>query len=158
MTTIDVVSHSLAQTQRLGAKLAALLGPGDVLLLRGALGAGKTSFTQGIAQGLGVTDVVNSPTFVLARQYAGRLDLYHMDYYRLDRPAEPGELGFDEYFYGDGVTVVEWPERAAGLPAEHIGVAFKLVSETKRSVLFEPHGARYERLLAEFRRLAFGMP
>ena len=95
MKTIDIVSHSLTQTQRLGAKLAGLLEPGDVLLLRGTLGAGKTSFTQGLAQGLGVATVVNSPTFILARQYAGRLPLYHMDYYRLERPAEPAELGFE---------------------------------------------------------------
>lgn len=157
MTVIDIVSHSLAQTQRLGAKLAALLGPGDVLLLRGPLGAGKTSFTQGIAQGLGVTAVVNSPTFILARQYAGRLSLYHMDYYRLDRPAEPAELGFDEYFYGHGVTVVEWPERAVGLPAERLDVVFKMVNDTKRGIRFEPHGERYEHLVAEFRRTTFGM-
>jgi tRNA threonylcarbamoyladenosine biosynthesis protein TsaE len=157
MTVIDIVSHSLAQTQRLGAKLAALLGPGDVLLLRGPLGAGKTSFTQGIAQGLDVMAVVNSPTFILARQYPGRLPLYHMDYYRLDRPAEPAELGFEEYFYGHGVTVVEWPERAAGLPAEHLGVVFKMVNETKRGIRFEPHGERYEHLVAEFRRTTFGM-
>jgi tRNA threonylcarbamoyladenosine biosynthesis protein TsaE len=157
MTIIDIVSHSLAQTQRLGAKLATLLGPGDTLLLRGPLGAGKTSFTQGIAQGLGVTTVVNSPTFILARQYPGRLPLYHMDYYRLDRPAEPAELGFEEYFYGHGVTVVEWPERAAGLPAEHLAVVFKLVNDTKRGIRFEPHGERYEHLVAEFRRTTFGM-
>ena len=157
MTTIDIVSHSLAQTQRLGSKLADLLGPGDVLLLRGTLGAGKTSFTQGLAQGLGVASTVNSPTFILARQYAGRLPLYHMDYYRLERPAEPAELGFEEYFYGSGVTVVEWPERATGLPVEFMGVVFKIVSETKRGMLFEPHGDRYEQVLADFRRSAFGM-
>jgi tRNA threonylcarbamoyladenosine biosynthesis protein TsaE len=157
MTIIDIVSHSLAQTQRLGAKLAALLGPGDTLLLRGPLGAGKTSFTQGVAQGLGVTVVVNSPTFILARQYAGRLPLYHMDYYRLERPAEPAELGFEEYFYGNGITVVEWPERAVGLPTEHLSVAFKMVNDTKRGIRFEPHGEHYEHLVAEYRRTTFGM-
>lgn len=157
MTTIDIVSHSLAQTQRLGAKLAALLAPGDVLLLRGPLGAGKTSFTQGVAQGLGVSVVVNSPTFIIARQYLGRLPLYHMDYYRLERPAEPAELGFEEYFYGDGVTVVEWPERASGLPTEYVGVTFKPVNDTKRGLRFAPHGERSEQLLAEFRRATFGM-
>jgi tRNA threonylcarbamoyladenosine biosynthesis protein TsaE len=157
MAILDIISHSVVQTQRLGAKLAVLLEPGDVLLLRGPLGAGKTSFTQGVAQGLGVTAVVNSPTFVLARQYAGRLPLYHMDYYRLERPAEPVELGFEEYFYGDGVAVVEWPERAAGMPAEFLGVVLKIVSETKRGLRLEPHGQHYERLVAEFRRATFGM-
>jgi tRNA threonylcarbamoyladenosine biosynthesis protein TsaE len=157
VTVIDIVSHSYAQTQRLGAKLGAMLAPGDVLLLRGPLGSGKTTFTQGLAQTLGVTAVVNSPTFVLAREYRGRLPLYHMDYYRLDRPAEPAELGFEEYFYGDGVTVIEWPERAAGLPEAALSIAFKLVSETKRGLRFEPHGERYERLILEFRRATFGM-
>lgn len=157
MSALDVVSHSLAQTQRLGAKLAALLAAGDVLLLRGDLGSGKTSFTQGLAQGLDIGAVVNSPTFVLAREYRGRLPLYHMDFYRLDRPAEPAELGFEEYFYGDGVTVVEWPERASGLPAERLDVAFKHVSETKRGLRFLPNGQHYQQLVAEFRRSAFGM-
>ena len=156
-TTIDIVSHSLTQTQRLGSKLADLLGPGDVVLLRGPLGAGKTSFTQGIAQGLGVAAVVNSPTFVLARQYAGRLPLYHMDYYRLERPAEPAELGFEEYFYGSGVSVIEWPERATGLPITYFGVTLKIVNDTKRGIVFEPHGERYEQILVDFRRIAFGM-
>lgn len=157
MTVVDIVSHSLAQTQRLGARLGALLQPGDVLLLRGPLGGGKTSFTQGVASGLGITATVNSPTFVLAREHHGRLPLYHMDFYRLDRPAEPLELGFEEYFYGDGVAVVEWPERATGLPDTFLGVTFKLIDETKRGLRFAPHGDRFEHLAAEFRRAAFGM-
>lgn len=157
MTVVDIVSHGLAQTQRLGARLGALLQPGDVLLLRGPLGGGKTSFTQGVASGLDITATVNSPTFVLAREYHGRLPLYHMDFYRLDRPAEPLELGFEEYFYGDGVAVVEWPERATGMPDAFLGVTFKLIDETKRGLRFEPHGDRFEQLAAEFRRVAFGI-
>lgn len=158
MTIIDIVSHSLTQTQRLGARVGALLTAGDVLLLQGSLGAGKTSFAQGLAQGLDVTGVVNSPTFILAREYRqGRVPLYHMDFYRLDRPAEPVELGFDEYFYGAGVAVVEWPERAAGLPANHLSVTFKIINDTKRALRFLPHGERYERLVLDFRREAFGM-
>ena len=157
MTIVDVVSHSLAQTQRLGARLGALLQPGDVLLLRGPLGSGKTSFTQGVAEGLGIARVVNSPTFVLAREYKGRLPLYHMDFYRLNQPEEPANLGFDEYFYGQGVAVVEWPERAVGMPDAALDVTFKYVSDTKRGVRMEPRGERYERLLVEFRRMAFGV-
>jgi tRNA threonylcarbamoyladenosine biosynthesis protein TsaE len=158
VTVIDVVSHSLAQTRRLGARLGGLLVAGDVLLLRGPLGGGKTSFTQGIAEGLGVSAVVNSPTFILAREYRdGRLPIYHMDFYRLERPAEPAELGFDEYFYGDGVAVVEWPERAVGLPGARLDVTFKLITDTKRGLRFAPQGERYERLVLEFRRQAYGM-
>lgn len=157
MTVVDIISHGLAQTRRLGAKLGPLLQPGDVLLLSGPLGAGKTSFTQGLADGMGITDTVNSPTFVLAREYGGRLPLYHMDFYRLERPTEPIELGFEEYFYGQGVAVVEWPDRASGLPAEFLRVAFKLVSDTKRGLRFEPEGGRYERLILEFRHAAYGI-
>jgi tRNA threonylcarbamoyladenosine biosynthesis protein TsaE len=157
VSVLDTISHSVAQTQRLGARLAELLQPGDVLLLSGPLGSGKTSFTQGIAEGLGISRVVNSPTFVLVREYSGRLPLYHMDCYRLDRPAEPVELGWEEYFYGDGVTVLEWPERVSGLPDERLEVTFKPISETKRGLRFTPRGGRYERLVPEFRRAAYGM-
>ncbi|CAM3405754.1 tRNA (adenosine(37)-N6)-threonylcarbamoyltransferase complex ATPase subunit type 1 TsaE [Hydrogenibacillus schlegelii] len=90
-----------------GRKLAAALRPGDVLLVYGDLGAGKTTFVQGLAAGLGVTEPVRSPTFTLIQSYRGVLPLHHMDLYRLP----PGEdLGFDEYLSGDGVVVVEWPE------------------------------------------------
>jgi tRNA threonylcarbamoyladenosine biosynthesis protein TsaE len=80
-----------------------------------------------------------------------------MDFYRLDRPTEPVELGFEEYLYGQGVAVVEWPERASGLPAESLQLTFKLISETKRGIRFEPHGERYEGLLLAFRRAAYGV-
>lgn len=106
-----------ADTEALAAGLAAGLKAGDVLLLRGPLGAGKTCFTRGLAQGLGhEADAVLSPTFQLVRElHGGRLPLFHVDLYRLSGPAEAARLGLEEYFDGEGVSVVEWPERLGAL-------------------------------------------
>lgn len=104
-------SASLARTHALGKALGSALEAGDVILLSGDLGAGKTMLAQGIGAGLGVHEVVNSPTFTILKEYAGRLPLYHFDLYRIESPDELYALGFDEYFAGDGVCVVEWAER-----------------------------------------------
>jgi tRNA threonylcarbamoyladenosine biosynthesis protein TsaE len=104
-------SASAAQTRRLGAALGALLQPGDMILLTGDLGAGKTTLTQGIGAGLGVLGVINSPTFTILKEYHGRLALYHFDLYRIESPDEINALGFEDYFESDGVSVVEWAER-----------------------------------------------
>jgi tRNA threonylcarbamoyladenosine biosynthesis protein TsaE len=155
---IDIVSHSLAQTQRLGARLGELLHGGDLLLLDGDLGTGKTTLTQGLAEGLGVRQVVSSPTFTLLKEYEGRLPLYHFDLYRLEDATEILDLGFEEYFESNGVCVVEWANKAEALwPSEHLRIRLKMVSETKRGVLLSGQGARYIDLLFEFRRSAFGI-
>lgn len=112
-------SHNVAETQRLGALLGALLAPGDVVLLHGDLGAGKTALTQGIAAGLGVPGTVNSPTFTILKEYFGRLPLFHFDLYRIESPDEVTTLGFEDYFDSDGVSVIEWAER--GEYAEQAG-------------------------------------
>ncbi len=109
-------SDSAARTRQLGEVLGALLQPGDLLLLTGDLGAGKTTLTQGIGAGLGVREVINSPTFTILKEYEGRLPLYHFDLYRIESPEEVYALGFDEYFQADGGSVVEWAER--GEPTE----------------------------------------
>ena len=108
-------SDSVERTRELGAALGSLLEPGDVVLLEGDLGAGKTALTQGIGKGLGVHGVINSPTFTILKEYSGRLPLYHFDLYRIESPDEVTSLGFEDYFGGDGVCVVEWAER--GEPA-----------------------------------------
>lgn len=155
---LDIVSHSLAQTQRLGARLGELLRGGEVLLLDGDLGTGKTSLTQGIAEGLGVHEVVSSPTFTLLKEYEGRTPLYHFDCYRLDDPNEALDLGFEEYLESNGVCVVEWAQRAEPLwPAEHLRIRLKMVSDTKRGLVFVGLGVRYNELLLEFRKNAFGI-
>jgi tRNA threonylcarbamoyladenosine biosynthesis protein TsaE len=104
-------SATVKQTRRLGKALGALLAPGDVVLLEGELGAGKTALTQGIGAGLGVRAVINSPTFTILKEYTGRLPLYHFDLYRIETPDEVYALGFEDYFSGEGVCVVEWAER-----------------------------------------------
>jgi len=112
------------ETERLGMKLAKVLKPGSVVALCGDLGAGKTTLTKAIAKGLGITSLVTSPTFTIIHEYKeGRLPFYHFDVYRLDDEEELHELGYEEYFYGDGVSVVEWADRVEGcLPKDAIRI------------------------------------
>lgn len=154
---VDFVTHSSNQTQKAGAVLGRLLQAGDVILLEGELGAGKTTFTKGVGQGLGVEGYVNSPTFTLVNEYQGRLPLYHMDCYRLESPREALDLGIEEYLYGDGATIIEWPERITEvLPQEFLRVKLGYVNDTKRTIRLEPFGARYIELATEFKKSAFG--
>ncbi len=107
-------SASVARTRAIGQRLGAAARPGDILLLIGELGAGKTALTQGLARGLDIGEVVNSPTFTLLKEHrSGRVPLYHFDLYRIERASELIDLGFGEYFGGDGVAVVEWADRVA---------------------------------------------
>lgn len=146
------VSHSIDQTRQAGISLAALLQPGDIILLEGNLGAGKTTFTKGIAEGLGVQGYVNSPTFTLVNEYRGRLPVYHLDCYRLESGQEALDFGLEEYLYGDGLTIIEWPERIREvLPQEYLLVRLEYLEETARSLRFEPCGERYERLVADLK-------
>lgn len=119
-----LASHE--DTLNLGKKIGAVLEPGDILLLEGDLGAGKTTFTQGLAEGLGVDEFVNSPTFVIINEYfSGHLPLYHMDLYRLEDESQLYDLGVEEYFFGNGVCVVEWPDIAMPLlPETYTGLTF----------------------------------
>jgi tRNA threonylcarbamoyladenosine biosynthesis protein TsaE len=138
------------ETQALGCRLGALLQPGDVVLLEGELGAGKTCLTQGIARGLGFNGQVISPTFVLVGEYRGRAHLYHADLYRLEDPDEVAALELANATE-DGVLVVEWPERDAGsLPAEHLHIRLEHRGPDTRALTLEPHGARARAILNEF--------
>lgn len=111
---------SPAETVALGRHLASHLQPGDVLALYGDLGAGKTHLVKGLCDGLGIApETVSSPTFTIVNEYAGALPVFHFDAYRIERPEEFFELGYEDYFFGDGVTVVEWPERVEALIPEH---------------------------------------
>jgi len=111
--TLELISHSPGETQSIGRLLGAKAQPGDVFLLVGPLGAGKTCLTQGIAWGLGVKEHARSPTFVLVTRYKGRLTIHHVDLFRIEDAAEALDLGLDEYLNGDGVCVVEWAEKAS---------------------------------------------
>jgi tRNA threonylcarbamoyladenosine biosynthesis protein TsaE len=135
-----------------------MLKPGDVLALHGDLGAGKTTFVQGIAQGWGATDEVSSPTFVLVNIYRrpdGAL-IHHMDAYRIQSALEAEDLDLDEMMRS-GALLVEWAERIqSALPQEHLEVQLAYVNEEQRSLAFYPHGKRYEALAGELKHLAFG--
>ena len=175
ISTLDIISHSSAQTQRLGMRLGELLRGGELLLLEGSLGTGKTTFTQGLARGLGITEVISSPTFTLLKEYPGQPvptsqheqsgvtlhhqqqqvgpALYHFDLYRLDNPEEILDLGFEDYFFANGVCVVEWADKAELLwPTEHLRLRMKIMSETKRGLLFTATGQRYCELLQQFQK------
>lgn len=144
-----VTMNSRNDTIALGEKMAKFLKAGDVIVLNGDLGAGKTTFTKGLAAGLGVPDMIKSPTFTIIREYQnGRLPLYHMDVYRLENGGGE-DLGLEEYFDGDGVCVVEWAEYVADeLPEDFLVIHFKRTDdENKRVLEFSPHGHRYEQLV-----------
>ena len=104
------ISESPEETKKIAEEIAAELEPGDVLCMYGGLGAGKTAFVQGLAKGLGISGHNTSPTFTIVNEYYGRLTLYHFDVYRVADPDEMYEIGYEEYVYGDGVSVIEWPQ------------------------------------------------
>lgn len=152
MESITVTSPEA--TMAIGAQIGRLVQAGDLLLLDGDLGAGKTTFTKGLAKSLGIPNNVKSPTFTLIREYhQGRLPLYHMDVYRLeDGGAE--DLGLDEYFDGDGVSVVEWSEFIADLlPPTYLRISLSRTGEQddQRTITFAPQGEHYQRLVAQLK-------
>lgn len=152
---LELISLSPGQTQNLGAHLGRLAQAGDILLLVGSLGTGKTCLAQGIARGLNIKDYVLSPSFVIVRELYGRLPLYHIDLYRLDRIEEIMDLGLDEYLYGSGVSVVEWADKGLSvLPAEHLLIEISYLSLNERSFRFKANGRRYRQILAELRQLS----
>jgi tRNA threonylcarbamoyladenosine biosynthesis protein TsaE len=134
------ISKNRNETIRLGEKFAKRLKRGDVVSLIGELGSGKTVFTKGIAKGLGVGDCryVNSPSFVIMKEYGGRIPLYHFDVYRLKKQASLETIGYDDYFYGDGVTVIEWADKIRGLlPERHIEVRISITGDESREIRIE---------------------
>ena len=134
----QLLSRSEAETLAIAAEFAATLRPGDVVALTGELGAGKTVFTRGVAAALGISGEVTSPTFVLIHEYRGVIPLYHMDLYRLNNEREILDIGVEDYFYGDGVCLVEWAEKLGGLlPADAIRVTILHVDSRSRQITME---------------------
>lgn len=156
--TVDFFSRSPEQTRRLGTRLGGALQPGDVICLQGDLGAGKTTFVQGVAQGWGSVDAVSSPTFILINEYrrADASQLFHMDAYRLDSTAEAELLDLDSML-ADGALIIEWPERIPGLiPSERLWVQLEHVDEEEREMKFKASGKRYDDLLNVIRQALGG--
>jgi len=132
--TEEIRTSSEDETAAAGERLAASLNPGDVVLLYGDLGAGKTAFVRGLARGLGAPpEDVSSPTFTIVQEYHGRATLYHVDLYRLE-PAEVDDLGLDELVCGDGIVAIEWAERWRGRPDDVIEVALESIDDEQRLI------------------------
>jgi len=155
---MDFFSRSPEQTRRVGSRLGGALQAGDVICLQGDLGAGKTTFVQGIAQGWGSVDSVSSPTFILVNMYrrADQSQLFHMDAYRLESTSEAEELDLDSML-AQGALLIEWPERMNGLiPNERLWVNLEHIEEEEREVKFKATGKRYDELLEVIRHGTFG--
>jgi len=151
MNQFEMNTTNSEETSRFATRLAEILQPGDVIALEGDLGAGKTTFTKGLAKGLEIKKTVNSPTFTIIKEYKGRLPLYHMDVYRVADAFE--DLGFDEYFEGDGVTVVEWAHLIEEqLPSELLTIYLYHEGQEQRKIVLVPKGIRYEQLCKEIFR------
>jgi len=151
---LRVVTHSPEKTRDLGRLLGSIARPGDLLLLSGPLGSGKTCLVQGVTFGLGVKEYARSPSFIIVSRYRGRLDLYHVDLYRLEDLREVIDLGLEEYLAGEGVCVVEWAEKAVALfPEEHIWIELAYgEAENERRIDLEARGGRYQEVLTVLAR------
>ena len=151
MTERWMITRGAAETRELGRRLAGRLQAGDVVLLRGPLGAGKSELTRGIAEGLGVMETVTSPSFTILNVYeSGRVPLYHFDWYRLESEEELYELGMDEYLGGDGIAAVEWPEQCPeAVPETFLEIRLEPVGEEGRRVTLRPVGGFRELTIPE---------
>ena len=146
MKFTEYISLKEKDTVDLGRTMAKHLKPGDIVCLFGELGSGKTTLVKGIAKGLNINSVkVSSPTFVLLNIYEGRLPLYHFDLYRMDNRAEISTIGYEEFFYGKGISFIEWPERLGELlPKEYLAIRLSHRGETERAIEWEAvAGRRY---------------
>jgi tRNA threonylcarbamoyladenosine biosynthesis protein TsaE len=158
---LDIISHSVEQSQRLGTRLGALLQPGDIICLSGDMGAGKTMFAIGIGRGWGADTVLTSPTYNLIHEHRREKDkkrLYHLDCYRLNSVEEAEMIGLDDVLNGNGPVILEWPEHIESiLPDERLWIELRILEPTRRTFIFNATGPRYEELLKAFREAAFGV-
>lgn len=142
-----MISHNETELIALGKQLGKLLEKQDVIILSGDLGAGKTTFTKGIAKGLGIDQMIKSPTYTIVREYEGRLPLYHLDVYRIGN--DPDSIDLDDFLYGEGVTIIEWGE----LLDESLLGDYLLISISHhgdgRQLLFESFGPRSKEIQEE---------
>lgn len=147
---VEYISHSVEQTRALGVRIGELLAGGEVIALIGPLGAGKTQWVKGLSDGAGVTDLdaVNSPTFVLVNEYAGRVYIHHLDAYRLTGPTELRALGFDEMIDSGSTVIVEWADRVMSiLPEDRLTITLEIAGPTERRIRGVANGPTSRRLL-----------
>lgn len=148
--TAHLASYSIEQTLQLGHRLGTLLTSGDVICLKGDLGAGKTAFTKGIGQGWGVLEAVTSPTFTFIHEHRRQETqvFYHVDCYRLQSDADACSIGLDDLLYDDGIVVIEWPERIEGLlPSNRLWITFTITGDTERGIDVRASGEHYRSIL-----------
>jgi tRNA threonylcarbamoyladenosine biosynthesis protein TsaE len=153
---LKVVSKSAEQTYKLGEALGKTLQQGDIICLTGDLGAGKTAFTKGIGAGLDIQEFITSPTYTIINEYDGRIPLFHFDVYRLEGVEEMYELGYEEYFFGDGAVVVEWADIVQDIiPQERLWVTIlRGKEEDSREIIFDASGERYQNMIKELEQHA----
>ncbi len=158
---LDIISHSADQTKRLGARLGALLEADDVICLSGDMGAGKTVFSAGIGIGWGALTPVTSPTFNLVHEHRREKDdqrLFHLDCYRLKGPEDAESIGFEDILSRRGPVILEWAERIEKIiPTQRLWIEVRVIEPSRRNFILEAVGARYEKLVEEFRKQAFGV-
>lgn len=149
---MTVYTGSPQETRNLGRLLGSLASGGEVYLLTGNLGTGKTHLVQGIGFGLGVKEYACSPSFMIAREYHGRLMLYHLDLYRLDRIEEIVDIGVEQYFNNNSVCAIEWAEKGSGvLPAENLSIEIEDLGDDNRRITFVSHSEHYANLVQRLR-------
>jgi len=152
MKQFELISHNPTETHQLGIHIGKLALTGDIFLLVGTLGTGKTCLAHGIARGLGIGEYTPSPSFVLIREFYGRLPMYHIDLYRLDHTEEIADLGLDDYLYGKGVCVIEWAEKGLSLmPPEYLMIKIDYLDDSERHFIFEPCGRHYIEIVNELK-------
>ena len=149
-TKIEIISKSADRTREIASLIGGKLRKGDILALSGELGSGKTCFTRGLALGLGVSEEyqITSPTFTLINEYPARCKLYHFDVYRLNSYTEFEDLGYEEYFSGDGIVVIEWAEKIVQiLPNDTIFISFEYLDENRRKIIMKGSKSRLKELI-----------
>ena len=158
--SLELVTHSAQETFQVGMQLGALLQPGDTVCLQGDLGSGKTCLTQGIGRGMGVSEFITSPTFVLINEYTPARPgarLYHVDLYRIEQEDDLVTLGLEDYVYGNGITVIEWAERAPDyMPRERLWVTLTYLDANSRRLRFDAVGAHYDEVVRALRAALAG--
>ena len=151
---LTIITKSPEETKNLGKEISKIIKPGDLLAFYGELGAGKTCFIQGISLGLEVKDYVTSPSFTIINEYQGKIPIYHFDLFRFDNAEEILELGYEEYFYGEGLIVIEWAEKIEQfLPKEHLKIDIKFKDCYERTISFISQGDRFDKFLKELSKI-----
>lgn len=150
-----IISNTVEQTMDIGTQLGTILKPGDLLNLNGTLGAGKTLLVKGIGRGLNISeDLVTSPTFSIINEYEGKHPLYHFDLYRLENALDLEQVGYLDYFYGSGITCVEWGELFSDyLPQERLDIVLNQIGINERELIFQGLGKRGQEIEAQLGRL-----